>query len=316
MKIVTNLPFSPEQWNVLCSFEGVEWVEFNKDPEMLAPIGNDVEVFYPRHWTNYERALELCPNLKWLGLMSVGYNMVPAKTLKERGITLTNMRGVGSKCIAEDVVLKVLLLARRYRRYFDDMHEHRWIDFAEIDPRIVELSEQTVAVLGAGSIGTEIAKRLRAFEMKVIAYDPFPPKSEYYDEIYSKEADIPTVLAQADYVISSLPLLENTHQFFNKERFSMMKPTAFFINTARGPLVNEPDLAEALQNGVIAGAALDVVDVEPLSPDSTLWDAPNIILTPHQAFFSNRTEGNKLDTVYEMFCRYLRGEPLFNTVKL
>lgn len=315
IRIATNLHFKPEQWCTLRAFAGVEWFDFNGDVESLASIGEGLTVFYPNDWCDYQRALELCPNLKWLGLISAGYDVAPVAQIKQRGILLTTTRGVVSACIAEDVVLKVLLLARRYTQYFNNSQRRLWVPFAQLDGTMQEVSKTTAAVFGAGSIGTEIARRLKGLDMRVIAYDPYPPKSEFYDDAYTQEAQIPSVLAQADYVICALPLLDSTHDFFNSTRFAQMKPTAYLINIARGGLVDETALAAALQNGQIAGAALDVVKQEPLNSESPLWDVPNLLLTPHQAFLSDRTTPNRTDLAFEMMCRFIRGEPLPNVVR-
>jgi len=314
-KILTNIAFTPEQTEALNAMEGVELAHFDDDMEHVAAIAEDVVGFHPFGRAQYLKVIELCPNLEWIGVSGTGYESLPTAAIKERGITFTNARGITSPAIAEDVLLKILFQNKNYSRIVKSMEEHNWLRFTEAEPS-GELSGLTVSIFGMGTIGTNVASRLQAMGMYTIGFRSNPGENPHFNEIYTDKGKILEIVSRSDFVVCTMPSNTSTHGFFSKEVIGAMKPTAHFINVSRGTLVDEDALVEALQTGKIAGAALDVVKVEPLAPDHPLWDCKNVLLTSHLSFWSDRTEDNLNRFAFEQMLRFGKGEQLHNIVEL
>ncbi len=225
------------------------------------------------------------PNLRFVQLTSAGFDRVPYARMNERGIRLFNARGVYSVPMAEWTLTGVLSVYKQTNTFFENQREHQWIKGRNIK----ELSGSTVCIVGCGSVGTECAKRFKAFDTKIIGADIVKPKSELYDDFYLMES-IDEAVKTADVVVLTLPLTDKTRGMFNKELFSKFKSDAILVNIARGAVVNEADLISALKENQLGGAVLDVFENEPLNVDSPLWDMKNVIVTPHNSFVG---DGNK-----------------------
>jgi phosphoglycerate dehydrogenase-like enzyme len=234
----------------------------------------------------------------------------------ERGLTITNARGVFSRPIAEYVLLMMLAVARRLPQLLELQRERTWQPLEGI-----ELSALTVGILGYGSIGRAVAQLAAPFGCRIIA----TRRGVARDGATVSEGNAPPVelipierlselLAQSDVVVLALPLTPETEEIMDAEHLALMKPGAWLINIARGRLVDERALLRALRDGPLGGAVLDAFREEPLPPDSPLYDAPNLIITPHTSWSS----GGVLDRSVELFCqnlsRYREGQPLLNVV--
>ena len=283
--------------------------------EHVAAIAEDVAGFHPFGRARYLKVIELCPNLAWIGVSGTGYESLPTAVMKERSITFTNARSVTSGAIAEDVLLKILFQNKKYSRIMKNMQEHNWLRFTEAEPS-GEISGLTVSIFGMGTIGTNVASRLQAMGMYTIGFRSKPGENPHFNEIYSDKDKILDIVSRSDFVVCTMPSNPSTHGFFSREIIAAMKPTAHFINVSRGTLVDEDALVEALQTKKIAGAALDVVKVEPLVPDHPLWGCENVLLTSHLSFWSDRTEANLNKFAFEQMLRFGRGEQLQNIVEL
>ncbi len=254
--------------------------------------------------------LRYYPNVKWLQLLNAGFEKVDLAQLKQRGIVFTNARSVYCATIAEDVIAKILLLARNYLRHFADQQKRFWPDDEQLANRNLDLSGRVLGILGAGAIGREIAVRAQAFGLVVKGYDPYISAREGFSCIYQGADGLKQLLQQSDFVVTSLPVTEETRDIINADSLRCMKPSAFLINVARGAIVDEAALIDALDRHVIAGAALDVTKREPLPPDDRLWQAENILITPHRAAYGDQM-GNKMCALIERNIRhYLQGEAL------
>ena len=161
---------------------------------------------------------------------------------------------------------------------------------------MLELAGKRVCIVGAGNIGTEVAKRFRAFDAVVIGVDLYPAKNECFDDVFPLDA-LDAELSKADVVILTLPLTDDNVGFFDKKKFELMKDSAIFVNIARGKLVNEQDLTKALDAKLVFGAVLDVFEEEPLSTDSCLWDMKNVIVTPHNSFIGENNSDRLFETI-------------------
>lgn len=268
-------------------------------------------------------------NLKWVQAPTASLEHYVFPELIEHPCQLTNMRGLFSDVIADQVLGYVLCFARNLHTYIRQQSEGRWAPVGgeaaraafttgpgvvnEIDRRHKQLSEMTLGVVGVGQIGAEVGRRARAFGMEVVGVDPVIRTCEAIPEVWPMER-FDELLEVSDFVVIAAPHTPETAGLFRAPQFARMKPTAYLINIGRGVLVSLDDLTAALEGGTIAGAALDVFEVEPLPADHPLWRMPNTILTPHVAGMFPRVAERHTAVLLENIRRFTAGEPLTNVV--
>ena len=230
---------------------------------------------------SYEDILALPESVKMIAEAGTGYNNINLDACHERGIIVTNVPAYSSERVAHTAIMLMLMLASTMQTQISMLAKG---DHSNFDQHLqvphVELNYKTLGVIGGGNIGQNTIAIGRAMKMNVLVYDPFPRE----DSDGVKYVSLEEVLKNSDFVSIHCPLNDKTRHIINAETLAMMKPTAFFINTARGALVDEPALIEALKNKTIAGAALDVQEVEPLASSSELFKMDNVILTPHMGW--------------------------------
>ncbi len=226
--------------------------------------------------------IERFTNLRYIQLTSAGFDRVDMDYVKAHGIEIRNARGVYSIPMAEFALCGVLRLYKQTAFFRENQKQHLW----EKHRGLMELAGKKVLIVGCGSVGNECAKRFAAFGCEVIGVDLFPREDSLYSEILPLE-ELDNALSEADVIVLTLPLTEQTKHLMNEERFNLLKDNATLVNIARGAIID----TEALLNHIdrLTGAVLDVFEEEPLSEDSLLWDKQNIILTPHNSFVG---EGN------------------------
>jgi phosphoglycerate dehydrogenase-like enzyme len=222
-------------------------------------------------------------NLKFVQLTSAGSDRVPLDYIEEKRIKIFNAKGVYSVPMAEWVVLKILEIYKKSRQFYDNQAEHKW----DKQRDLLELTGKTASIIGFGSVGYEVAKRLKAFDVKVIGVGRRKIESDLLDEYYLIE-DIDQVLNKSDIVILTLPLTEETRHLIDRDKIKNMKDNSVLVNVSRGGVIDESDVIEAIQCEKFLGVALDVFDEEPLNNDSLLWDFENVIVTPHNSFVSDK----------------------------
>lgn len=227
--------------------------------------------------------IERFTNLRYIQLTSAGFDRVDMDYVKAHGIEIYNARGVYSIPMAEFALCGVLQLYKQAAFFRENQKQHLW----EKHRGLMELAGKTILIVGCGSVGSECAKRFKAFDCKIIGVDLFPREDSIYRVILPLE-QLDDALSEADVIILTLPLTEQTKHLINDSRLSLLKSTAIIVNIARGAIID----TEALINHIdaLGGAVLDVFEEEPLSESSPLWDKQNIILTPHNSFVG---EGNK-----------------------
>jgi glycerate dehydrogenase len=250
------------------------------------------------------------PNLRYIGVIATGYNVVDIDAASERGVVVTNVPGYSTASVAQAVFAMILELANHAAQHAAGVREGRWVscpDFCFWDHPIIELSGRTLGLVGFGDIGSAVARIGAAFGMKVLAARrswAVPPPAGV------AAASVDEVFRESDVISLHCPLNGETREIVNEATLAMMKKTAFLVNTARGPLVNEAALAAALNYGQIAGAALDVLSVEPPSPSNPLLSARNCLVTPHIAWASRESRARLIAKAAENLRAFVEGSPV------
>jgi D-2-hydroxyacid dehydrogenase (NADP+) len=249
------------------------------------------------------------PKLRWIHAQSAGVERFLIPEIIESSILLTNSRGIHGVQVSETVFMMLLMLTKRAHLFLRQQRERTW---QRTTPGV--LDSKTLGILGLGILGREVARKGKAFGMKVIALEAADTvQTDDVDRIFPP-TQLKDLLSRSDYVVVTLPLTVETRKLIGPEELRAMKKTACLVNVARGGIIDEDALAIALSEGLIAGAGLDVFAAEPLPPDSRLWELPNVIITPHIA--GDREDYNVL--AVNLFCgnlrRYLDGQPLINVV--
>jgi phosphoglycerate dehydrogenase-like enzyme len=304
---------------------------FNRDfsglREQLEAAGGGSEVVVTDNRAEMEKLLprvEICmgdvpfdlysrmPNLKWVQLWSAGADRLRRfPELAELPFQMTSTSGIHGQQITEHLFGLLLSWNRGLPAAFQAQKEHRWHQAS--DGEISALAGKTMLILGYGAIGASVAKAAAGFGMKVTGLRKNPEKGGDWARVESA-ARLRDFLPRADYVINLLPATADTAGLFGAAEFTLMKKTALYINMGRGLTTDEAALIEALETKRIAGALLDVTAVEPLPPDSPLWDLPNVLLTGHYAGMHPDYGQMALDVALENLRRYIRGDPLKNLV--
>lgn len=252
---------------------------------------------------------DMAPNLKWVFIMAAGVDGVPFDKLSDRGIPVSNAGGIHISFMSEHAIGVMIMFSRGLYKNMRNQLAKKWDRIGDAD----ELTDKTLTIIGAGKIGAAIARKAKALDMKVVGLDKFPRPNEHFDTVRPLEDLIPA-LSESDYVILTTPLTPETYHFMSTSQFSAMKQNAVFINMSRGHTVDEPALIEALEKGVIRGAALDVFQQEPLSPDSKLWDLENVIITPHNCGASIQYFPRAIKVFVEAYKAFKNGQPIPNTI--
>ena len=256
------------------------------------------------------RVLAESETLKLVHVGSTGVDRYMVPEFQQSGIILVNSRGVHARTVAEHAMAMLLSLSRGFHQAWESRRHCNW---DKQTASIVTLPGRVVGLLGLGTIGLEVAAKCKAFGLKVIGIRRNPGPSQFVDKVLPPSG-LHEILKESDFVICSLPLTHETRQLLKEKEFSLMKPSAFFINVGRGAVVKEEDLIAALSRGVIKGAGLDVFEEEPLPRESPLWKMSNVIMTPHTAGFGEDHLRNSFQIFVDNLVRYQEGRPLLNVV--
>jgi phosphoglycerate dehydrogenase-like enzyme len=267
---------------------------------------------YFRWWTSrpvLEQILALAPEVRWVHTPSAGVEHLLIPAILEREITLTNSAGVHAIPIAEFVFGFMLAKAKKLATYRAAQAEARWAR----DLQLEELYGATLLILGIGGIGQAIAERASAFGMRILGSRRTPRPLAGVEQVVGEDG-WRALVPEADYLVVATPLTPTTQGMIDSAVFAAMKPSAYLINIARGAVIDEPALLQALHGGRIAGAALDTFEEEPLPAESPLWHAPGVTITPHATSNSPRMRLRQIDLFLENLARFRKGEALMNVV--
>jgi phosphoglycerate dehydrogenase-like enzyme len=290
-----------------------QFVQLQSDDRVPEEI-TDTDIFIgsslrPQH-------LFMAKKLRWIHSPAAAVHQLMYPELLQSSVVLTNSTGIHGPVVAEHAMAVLLALAKRLPQAMQYQAKHQWSQdqLWHGQPRPREVADSTVLVVGMGGIGREFTKRAKAFGMKILAVRENPGKGpDGADAVYSS-AQIDEVLPQSDYVLLCTPVTPATTGIMNAARLSKMKTDSYLINVARGPLIDEAALLNALRERRIAGAALDVFMEEPLPPDSPFWSLDNVLITPHTAAVTDRLWERHYRLIVDNMKRILVGGPLLNVV--
>lgn len=310
MKVLITSPYMNHyvgDWQQ--EFPQVEFVS-GATPEELTHAAADAEVAFGAVSSDLLRA---APKLRWIQSGSAGVEWMQAvPELRDTDIVVCNTRGAHATTIAEHTFGMLIHLARNFAQLYENQKQHVWNT-----PRTrpyVGLVGMTMGIVGLGQIGRAIAKRAHAFEMDIIAVDAHPvQKPDYVSELRLLDG-LDDLMRRSDVVVIAIPITPETRGLIGAAQLQQMKPGSFLLVMSRGGIVDEPTAIAMLRDGRLAGAGFDVAAIEPLPADNELWDAPNVLITPHCSPASEQTQANVRNIIKENLRRYLAGEPLYNVV--
>jgi len=334
VRVVITSPLEDELVDTIRAAD--ERLDVIHDPELLAParyasdhplpslesdgsrerweqLLDEAEVLFDFGPLELAPSLGTRPRLRWIQGTSAGVGgLVDRIGLSKSPVVVTTASGVHARPLAEFAVLAILAFAKELPRLVRDQRDHRWQRYATD-----EAAGKTVCIVGLGKIGREVARLARALDMRAVGTvrDVRGRLAEDLDVDRLLPTDrLDDLLPHADAVVLSCPLTPQTHHLLDARRLALLKPGAIVINVARGQVVDEAALIGALRSGRLGGAALDVFEQEPLSPDSPLWDLPNVLVSPHSASTVAAESSRIVDLFCENLRRYLAGEPLLNVL--
>lgn len=278
-------------------------------PGDVAARAAEAEIVITNKAILHRPQIEALPKLKYIGVTATGYNVVDVEAAKERGIVVSNVPLYGTRSVAQHTFALLLELTQHVGHHAQTVREGRWVsskDWCYWDKPLIELDGLTMGIVGYGRIGQATARLAEAFGMKIFTV---PSHSGRRQESNLAVVDLDYLFSESDVVSLHCPFTPETKHLVNAERLARMKPTAFLLNTSRGPLIDEAALADALNSGRIAAAALDVLSAEPPPADNPLLTAKNCLITPHNAWAMRAARARLMKTSVENVRAFLVGRP-------
>jgi glycerate dehydrogenase len=296
-------------WDALRGFGEVEI--FDRTPaDQVAEKARGAAIALTNKTPFSADTLAKLPDLKYIGVLATGYNIVDVEAARRRGVTVTNIPTYGTASVAQFVFALLLELCHNVRVHADAVRAGEWSrnsDWSFWKSPLVELAGKTMGIIGFGRIGRSVGRIADAMGMKVIANDTYQGDPPQYAGF--RWASVDDLLRESDVVSLHSPLFPDTQGMINARALALMKPSAFLINTSRGPLVVDQDLAAALNAGKLAGAALDVLGVEPPAQSNPLLSARNCLVTPHIAWATREARSRLMDLAIANISGFLSGNP-------
>jgi len=293
-------------WNALSAL-GSLTVHDRTPPAQAVERAADAEIIFTNKTLLPAEAIEALPVLRYIGVLATGYNVVDIIAARARDIPVTNIPDYGTAAVAQMTMALLLELASQPALHSDSVRKGDWVacpDFCYWKKPLVELDGLTLGLVGYGAIGQAVARLSRAFGMKILVHT-----RTAREEADTEFVDCETLFRESDVVSLHCPLTDENKDFVNADLLSQMKATAYLINTARGPLVNEAALAKALNEEQIAGAATDVLSVEPPPADNPLLGAKNLIITPHIGWATRAARERLMNIATDNLRAFLNGTP-------
>jgi glycerate dehydrogenase len=269
------------------------------------------EIIFTNKTPLRESVLSQLPDLKYIGVLATGYNVVDVDYAKTRGIAVANVPGYGTASVVQMTFALLLELCQHVQSHSDSVRQGDWAaspDFCYWNYPLIELEGKSIGIIGFGSIGQKVADIATAFGMNIIGFSRTRSDQSYRKNF--KWAELDDLLKESDVVSVHCPLFPETQGIINKGSLRLMKRTAFFLNTSRGPLMVDQDLADALNEGIIAGAGIDVLSVEPPSANNPLFKAKNCLITPHIAWATKEARSRLMGIAENNLSSFLNQKPI------
>jgi glycerate dehydrogenase len=269
------------------------------------------EIIFTNKTPLRESVLSQLPDLKYIGVLATGYNVVDVDYAKTRGIAVANVPGYGTASVVQMTFALLLELCQHVQSHSDSVRQGDWAsspDFCYWNYPLIELEGKSIGIIGFGSIGQKVADIATAFGMNIIGFSR--TRSDQSHRKNFKWAELDDLLKESDVVSVHCPLFPETQGIINKGSLRLMKRTAFFLNTSRGPLMVDQDLADALNEGIIAGAGIDVLSVEPPSANNPLFKAKNCLITPHIAWATKEARSRLMGIAENNLSSFLNQKPI------
>jgi glycerate dehydrogenase len=290
--------------------EGQLTVHDRTPPELVIERIGDAEIIFTNKTVLSREIIAACPSMRFIGLLATGYNVVDIAAAREKGIDVCYIPTYGTQSVAQFAAALLLELCHRVGRHADDVRAGNWgkcVDFCYWLNPLTELDGKTLGLIGFGRIGQAFARIAQALGMKVVVFDKAVNPALESETL--KYVNLDELYATADVISLHCPLFPDTQGMINKEAIARMKPGVMLINTSRGPLINEQDLADALAAGRVAGAAVDVLSCEPPKPDNPLLSAPNCLVTPHIAWATKEARERLMGIAVDNVVAFKKGTP-------
>lgn len=287
-----------------------------KDVKEIENRIGDAEIVITNKTPLTREIIKACPQIRYIGALSTGYNIIDTETAREQGILVSNIPAYGTDAVAQFTFALLLDICHHAAHHSQAVHEGRWsscADFCFWDYPLMELAGKTIGIVGFGRIGQAVGRLANAFGMKVLAY-AVHRRLELETDV-CRYTELEELFAQSDIISLHCPLFPATEGLVNKESISRMKDGVVILNTGRGPLIVEQDLADALNCGKVYAAGLDVVSTEPIRKDNPLLTAKNCLITPHITWASKESRQRLMDTAVRNLESFLAGKPM-NVVNL
>ncbi len=278
-------------------------------PEDLLQRAADAEMLLTNKTVIKAEHMAALPHLKYIGVLATGYNIVDTDAARERGIVVTNIPAYGTASVAQMVFAHILNITQQVKHHSDEVHKGRWEksrDFCFWDTPLIELRDKKIGLVGLGHTGYTTARIAIGFGMQVYA---FTSKSRFQLPPEIKKLELDRLFAECDIISLHCPLTSETRELVDARRIALMKPTAILINTGRGPLINEQDLADALNSGRIYAAGVDVLSKEPPHADNPLLTAKNCYITPHIAWATAEARERLMTVAVSNVKAFINGKP-------
>lgn len=294
-----------------------EMYTYDRTPpeEVINRIG-DAEMVLVNKTVLTGEILAQCPSVKYIGLFATGYNVIDVDYCRAHGIVVANAPAYSTDAVAQLVFAFLLSFADLTAKHDAEVHDGVWQnckDFAFYDPRIFELAGKTIGLVGFGNIGRRVAELAIAFHMEVLVFSRTVRKEMETEHL--RFVPLPDLLHRSDFISLHCPLFPETTRLINADTISQMKNGAYLINTARGGIIDEQAVADALNSGKLAGAAVDVATKEPINGDNPLLTAANCIITPHIAWATKETRRRLIGIVRDNICAFTQGHPMNNVAE-
>ena len=298
-------------WDPIAKFGEIEVYDRTVDTaEAVIERLKDADILVGNKNTITGEIMDACPKLKFIAVQATGYNVIDVQAAKERGIPVSNVPTYGTAAVAQHAMALLLEITNRVGHHDSEVHAGRWQkgpDWCFWDYPLMELDGKTMGIIGFGKIGQQMGRLAKAFGMKVLAAGSRPTEE---GRAIADYVEMDELFAQSDVISLHCPLFPNTKGIICKENIAKMKDGVIIINSSRGPLIVEEDLAEALHSGKVSAAAMDVVAVEPMRDDNPLLGAPNCIITPHIAWAPKEARQRIMDTTAKNIEAFLKGNPI------